>query len=70
MSYLAQLSNDDNVSYGGSAYKAALPGNRWRIGGGLALDTGPHRVFLDMRYGHGSDVSREVSAVVGYSYRF
>ncbi|OZI70713.1 autotransporter outer membrane beta-barrel domain-containing protein [Bordetella genomosp. 12] len=70
MSYLAQLSNDDTVGYNGKTYSATLPGDRWRIGGGLALDSGPHRAFVDLRYGHGPDISHEVTAVVGYSYRF
>ncbi|KCB43680.1 autotransporter beta-domain protein [Bordetella hinzii 5132] len=70
LSYLAQLSNDDTVDYGGEPFKAALPGNRWRVGGGIALDSGPHRAFADLRYGHGSDISRELTLVLGYSYRF
>ena len=70
LSYLAQLAEDDEVDYGGESVEAALPGDRWRVGAGLAFDQGPHRAYADLRYGHGSDVSQETAVMLGYAYRF
>lgn len=70
LSYLAQLSHDGSVSYGGHSYKAALPGNRWQSGLGMALESGRHRAAADLRYGHDADVAHELTVAIGYSYRF
>ncbi|MFD4838320.1 autotransporter outer membrane beta-barrel domain-containing protein [Achromobacter sp. NPDC058515] len=70
VSYLKQFSNDDTVGFGNTTYDVALPGNRWQMGGGVAVESGRHRAFVDLQYGHGASVSQEVTANIGYSFRF
>ncbi|MGY6273735.1 autotransporter outer membrane beta-barrel domain-containing protein [Achromobacter denitrificans] len=70
VSYLKQFSHDDTVGFGNSTYDAALPGNRWQMGGGVAVASGKHRAFVDLQYGRGASVSQEVTANIGYSFRF
>lgn len=70
VSYLKQFSHDDTVGFGDSTYDVALPGNRWQLGGGVAVETGRHRAFVDLQYGTGSSVSQEVTANIGYTFRF
>lgn len=70
VSYLKQFSHDDTVGFGDSTYDVALPGNRWQMGGGVAVASGRHRAFVDLQYGRGASVSQEVTANIGYSFRF
>ncbi|WP_338879121.1 autotransporter outer membrane beta-barrel domain-containing protein [Achromobacter veterisilvae] len=70
VSYLKQFSHDDTVGFGDSSYDVALPGNRWQLGGGVAVASGRHRAFVDLQYGRGASVSQEVTANIGYSFRF
>lgn len=70
VSYLKQFSHDDTVGFGNSTYDVALPGNRWQMGAGVAVGSGRHRAFVDLQYGHGASVTQEVTANIGYSFRF
>jgi len=69
-SYLKQFSHDDTVSFGNTDYHVALPGNRWQLGGGLGVESGRHGAFVDVQYGHGASVSHELTASIGYRFRF
>ncbi|OZI58904.1 hypothetical protein CAL27_19745 [Bordetella genomosp. 1] len=69
-SYLHQFSNDDKIKFGNSTYDVELPGDRWQLGGGVQVDSGPHRGFADLRYGRGDIVKRELTLNVGYAFRF
>lgn len=70
VSYLKQFSHDDTVGFGNTTYDVALPGNRWQMGGGVAVESGRHRAFVDLQYGHGASVTQEVTANIGYTFRF
>ncbi|ETH00790.1 autotransporter Phg [Bordetella pertussis I036] len=69
-SYLHEFSHDDSVDFGGKSYDAELPGSRWQLGAGAALDVGAHRAYADLRYGHGANISQDLSLNIGYAYRF
>lgn len=70
VSYLKQFSHDDTVGFGNTTYDVALPGNRWQMGGGVAVESGRHRAFVDLQYGRGASVTQEVTANIGYTFSF
>ncbi|MNV81209.1 hypothetical protein D3C71_1748590 [compost metagenome] len=58
------------MGFGNTTYDVALPGNRWQMGGGVAVESGRHRAFVDLQYGRGASVTQEVTANIGYTFSF